>query len=119
MACSSWYRVESTWSSAARSPSRAASSHWVMSAVSAIKFPRGDLPTIYRMCAPGRSFLTLAVAAPYGAALADQGLFQPPAAAGAGFAAAAIGGQLLLEVSGGAVGCEEVAQGVAAAFDRR
>src|SRR5699024_10871920 len=76
-------------------------------------------PTIYRMCAPGRSFLTLAVAAPYGAALADQGLFQPPAAAGAGFAAAAIGGQLLLEVSGGAVGGEEVAQGGAAAFDRR
>src|SRR5690554_8004169 len=89
-----------------------------MSAVSAIDFPRGDTSTIYRMCPPGHSFLALAMAAPYGGALADQGLFQRPAAVDAGGAAATVGGQLLLEVAGCAVGSQEVAQGGAAALDR-
>src|SRR5690606_20223182 len=59
----------------------------------------------------------LAVAAPDRGPLRQHGFLQRPAAARAGFAAAAVGGQFLLEIAGRAVGREEVAQGGAAAAD--
>src|SRR5690625_474806 len=112
MAWSSWYRVESTWSSAARSPSCAASSHWVI-AVSAIKLPPLCSDPLYTFALPvnvsGGS--ALAAGAPDGAALADPALAEGAAAARAWIAAPAVGGEFLFEVAGGAVGREEVAQG--------
>src|SRR5690606_27497736 len=59
----------------------------------------------------------LAVPAPNSGALADRGLFQRPPAGRAGFAAAAVGAQFLIEVARRAVRGEEVAQRGAAAGD--
>src|SRR6478672_7981483 len=130
MAWSSWYSVASTRSSAPRSPLRAASSHPVMSAVSAIALPRGAAQ--YNLNGPrkcDRSHISfarsgkpapssaLAVPAPDGGALADRRLFQRPSATRAGLATAPVGEQFQFEVPQRAVRTDEVAQGRPATLD--
>src|SRR6476619_4151910 len=105
MACSSWYSVASTRSSASRSPSRAAPPR--RRQYSPNSRPKCDVVHV----------LPLTVPAPDAGALADHPVAKRPPAAAAGLVLPSVDRQFLLEVPRRAVGIDVVAQGRAAARD--